>query len=56
MIVSNERENALRTEKVLRRIAEGDVIVEEQVMRRGEIYLADLNPVLGVSREDTAPC
>ena len=47
MIVSNERENALRTEKVLRRIAEGDVIVEEQVMRRGEIYHADLNPVFG---------
>lgn len=47
MIVSNERENALRTEKVLRRIAEGDVIVEEQVMRRGEIYHANLNPVFG---------
>ena len=47
MIVSNERENALRTEKVLRRIAEGDAIVEEQVMRRGEIYHADLNPVFG---------
>ena len=47
MIVSNERENALRTEKVLRRIAEGDAIVEEQVMKRGEIYHADLNPVFG---------
>ena len=47
MIVSNERENALRTEKVLRRIAEGDAIVEEKVMKRGEIYHADLNPVFG---------
>ena len=47
MIVSNERERALRTKKVLRHIAEGDVIVEEQVMRRGEIYHADLNPVFG---------
>ena len=47
MIVSNERENALRTKKVLRCISEGDVIVEEQVMRRGEIYHADLNPVFG---------
>ena len=47
MIVSNERENALRTEKVLRRIAEGDAIVGEQVMKRGEIYHADLNPVFG---------
>jgi len=47
VIVSNERENALRTEKVLRRIAEGDAIVEEQVMKRGEIYHADLNPVFG---------
>ena len=47
MIVFNERENALRTKKVLRCISEGDVIVEEQVMRRGEIYHADLNPVFG---------
>ena len=47
MIVSNERENALRTEKVLRCISEGDAIVEEQVMKRGEIYHADLNPVFG---------
>ena len=47
MIVSNERERALRTKKVLRHIAEGDVVVEEQVMRRGEIYHADLNPVFG---------
>ena len=47
VIVFNERENALRTEKVLRRIAEGDAIVEEQVMKRGEIYHADLNPVFG---------
>ena len=47
MIVSNERENTLRAKEVLRRIAEGDVIVEEQVMRRGEIYHADLNPVFG---------
>ena len=37
----------MRTKKVLRHIAEGDVIVEEQVMRRGEIYHADLNPVFG---------
>ena len=47
MIVSNDWENALRTEKVLRRIAEGDAIVEEQVMKRGELYHADLNPVFG---------
>ena len=46
MIVFNERENALRTKKVLRHIAEGDVIVEEQALRTSmEIKKLD-KPVL----------
>lgn len=40
-------ESLSRTKRVLRRIEEGDIIVEEQEMRRGEIYHADLNPVIG---------
>ena len=51
-----ERGGPYGTKIVPRRIEEGDMIVEEQEMRRGEIYHADLNPVFGVSRADTAPC
>ena len=40
-------ESLSRTKRVLRRIEEVDIIVEEQEMRRGEIYHADLNPVIG---------
>ena len=46
-MVSKERGEPYGTKRVLRRIEEGDMIVEEQEVRRGEIYHADLNPVFG---------
>ena len=55
-MVSKERGEPYGTRRVLRRIEEGDMIVEEQEVRRGEIYHADLNPVSGVGRADTVPC
>ena len=46
-MVSKERGGPYRAKKILRHREEGDMIVEEQEVRRGEIYHADLNPVFG---------
>ena len=46
-MVSKERGAPSGTKRVPRRIEEGDMIVEEQEMRRGDIYHADLNPIFG---------